>query len=525
MKPELSMVWLGLMSALEDYEHAVRDRNQARLQMAAHVSVAPQVLTMLHEEEDPVTDEDLANNPQTRSFRHLVEINSGIALISVNGPLTNDPDWRFNSWVGHVGYHELVAAARYLAEREDIKVVAQVVSSPGGAEDGMHGAIDAVQELRAAKPLYTYAPDVMASAAYGLGAQASEVYLGKRAEAGSVGVIGKVMNRAEQLKKDGIEVMVVRSVPDKQRLSGLEKFTEEDRAYVEALVQKKHERFVERIAEGRGLTTEFVDAAIADGKMYEAPEAVDRRIADGILSWEEFLEKLVANVNNTSHNRVSDRNTGMARKVKLSAKAQAALAAGASAEEVARLSAEETGPSADTGHSPGVGENAEASDGQDIDTDQSPGDGEGVEASDPVPAGEPAPAEPAPSNDLVTYLRGEIDSARKQILDLSAANTKMSDAVERLQGMVTAMTEPLVEATRRLQVAIGATPTAQADQDPESLVSIYRSTNKAFMERFKVGASTRVDDDGEASRVSPPGAQDQARVKAAGSTPFKSMRK
>ncbi len=136
---------------------------------------------------------------------------SGVAEVSVSGPLDPRAAWYWDGYAGPTGVEGRLAAAFHDTR---VRAVVLRLDSPGGACSGLFECCDAIRALKAStdKPLVAFAEGSGAfSAAYALASTADEVHCSRTAGVGSVGVIATAVSYADQLAKEGIAVAVVAS--------------------------------------------------------------------------------------------------------------------------------------------------------------------------------------------------------------------------------------------------------------------------------------------------------------------------
>lgn len=95
------------------------------------------------------------------------------------------------------------------------------------------------------------------------------------------------------------------------------------------------------------------------------------------------------------------------------------------------------------------------------------------------------------NNELVTFLRGELETVRAQLSakDIELAQLKGKADVETVLGPI------VVEAIHRLQVGLRQTPTVLTGLPAATLAEQYRETKKQFERTFPVGAHAMSEDD------------------------------
>ena len=217
------------------------------------------------------------------------KVSNGVGVIPIQGGLVNaDVPISLCQMFGITTYANLQHAFYLAADDEEVERVVLEINSPGGAVSGIEPTLEALQFLKSKKPVATFI-DSCASAAYWLGSAGQKIVLSKLGVVGSIGVIFQMLNKAEQLKKDGVEPFVVRSVEKKARVNPHEVITEDVRLEVQQHVNYIHKQFVHQVATNRRLTFEFVQSEMADGRTFFGKEAIDRRFVDSIGTLDSLI--------------------------------------------------------------------------------------------------------------------------------------------------------------------------------------------------------------------------------------------
>jgi protease-4 len=205
-----------------------------------------------------------------------------IAVVTVAGPILSGRGGRQLSPLGpsSAGADTIAAALREAGANDDVSAVVLRVDSPGGSVSASETIWREVVRLReAGKPVVASMGAVAASGGYYVSMAADSIVANPGTITGSIGVItGKLI--ARDLKdRLGIGSDSVRTNANADAWSLNQPFTEEQHAQVEAEADFFYADFVARVAEGRDLTTEAVDA-IAKGRVWTGADAKERGLVD-----------------------------------------------------------------------------------------------------------------------------------------------------------------------------------------------------------------------------------------------------
>jgi len=187
-------------------------------------------------------------------------------------------------------------------ENENVKGIIIVVNSPGGhvaPSDMMNIYIRDFMET-SKKKVYVSIQSVGASGAIWATAPADKIYAQENAVVGSIGVI--YMNFVvEGLLKEklGVEPLIIKSskAQYKDRGSPFRQPTEDEKLEITNDLNKIHERFVKVVAAGRKDLTEKDVWEIANGEIFDGPEALQFKLIDKVAFLDDCIDDLAEELN------------------------------------------------------------------------------------------------------------------------------------------------------------------------------------------------------------------------------------
>ena len=205
-----------------------------------------------------------------------------IAVVTLAGPIASGRGGRTLSPMGtsSAGGDTIAAALREAGADEDVSAVVLRVDSPGGSVTGSETIWREVVRLReAGKPIVASMGAVAASGGYYVSMAADAIVANPGTLTGSIGVVtGKLV--ARDLKdRLGIGSDALRTNRNADAWSVNAPFTDEQHAHVEAEADLFYTDFVQRVADGRGMTPEAVDA-VARGRVWTGADALARGLVD-----------------------------------------------------------------------------------------------------------------------------------------------------------------------------------------------------------------------------------------------------
>lgn len=240
-------------------------------------------------------------------YPRLLNVEDGVATISIKGPLVNSDSW-WNEIMGVTGYPEIRDALIEAANDPEAKAILLDIDSGGGAVSGVGDTADLIRTIHEqVKPVTAFTDGIMASAAYWLGSSAGDVYAGRTAVVGSIGVLSTHMERSQALKEAGIGVTVIRAGKYKALANSVEPLSAEGKKQIQQVVDAAYVVFVEHVADMRGKSYEYADQTMAQGQEFVGQAAADVNLVDGITSFDEVLSALKAKSIDASNNFMDNR--------------------------------------------------------------------------------------------------------------------------------------------------------------------------------------------------------------------------
>ncbi|MDT4999263.1 MAG: protease [Mycobacterium sp.] len=205
-----------------------------------------------------------------------------IAVVTLAGPIVSGRGGRQISPLGtsSAGGDTIAAALREAGADDAVSAVVLRVDSPGGSVTASETVWREVNRLHeAGKPVVASMGAVAASGGYYVSMSADAIVANPGTITGSIGVVtGKLV--ARDLKdRLGIGSDSVRTNPNADAWSLNKPFTDEQHAHVEAEADLFYTDFVQRVAQGRGMTVEAVDA-VARGRVWTGADALERGLVD-----------------------------------------------------------------------------------------------------------------------------------------------------------------------------------------------------------------------------------------------------
>ncbi|HXS84122.1 MAG TPA: signal peptide peptidase SppA [Mycobacterium sp.] len=206
---------------------------------------------------------------------------STIAVVTVAGPIVSGRGGsRLPFGSSNAGSDTIAAALREAAHDDSVSAIVLRVDSPGGSVTASETIWREVKKARErGKPVVASMGAVAASGGYYVSMCADAIVANPGTITGSIGVVtGKLI--ARDLKdRLGVGSDAVRTNANADAWSMNAPFTPEQQAQVEAEADLFYTDFVERVADGRNLTVDAVDA-VARGRVWTGADALDHGLVD-----------------------------------------------------------------------------------------------------------------------------------------------------------------------------------------------------------------------------------------------------
>ena len=197
----------------------------------------------------------------------------GIAVLPLHGIIAPRAEMLAQTSAGGTGLDQFMGAFRAAMASPDVAAILLDVDSPGGQVDGVPEAAAEIRAARDKKPIIASANTMMASAAYWLASQASEIVASPSATVGSIGVLGAHDDMSGYYEQKGIKTELISAGRYKTEGTPYGPLTDEARAYRQEMVDQFYGMFVNDVAAGRRTSPSAVAAGYGEGRMLLAEKA------------------------------------------------------------------------------------------------------------------------------------------------------------------------------------------------------------------------------------------------------------
>jgi capsid assembly protease len=215
---------------------------------------------------------------------------AAVAVIPLYGPMVHRAD-AFDEVSGVVGTATVGQWVDAAANDPAIDAIVLDVDSPGGSVLGTAELAQKVADATKKKKVIAVANGLMASAAYFVGSQASELVASPSSMVGSIGVYQMHLDQSAALAEQGVKITLVSSTPEKVAGNSYEPLTEMGVGQITDTVMGYYKQFVKAVADGRRVNQETVRETFGRGGVVLAREAVAKGMADKVGTLDEVLSR------------------------------------------------------------------------------------------------------------------------------------------------------------------------------------------------------------------------------------------
>lgn len=248
------------------------------------IGVSPQITIPLEMLRDP--DKYRKDEPS----REVQKVDvSDIKTIKIHGTLTYR-SVGLRALSGLTSYQRIRSEFFEAMDTDSIHTILLDIDSPGGSVAGVFDLVDDIYKMRGKKPIYAFVNDSGYSAAYAIASAADHVYMTRTAGVGSIGVVMLHTDRSEQDAKAGVKYTPIYAGANKVNGNPHEPLSKAAHAKAQTIVNQVYDLFVSTVARNNGLSEQEVRSTEAD--IYTGPEAIDRGLIDGILSYNELISMI-----------------------------------------------------------------------------------------------------------------------------------------------------------------------------------------------------------------------------------------
>ncbi|MEO0254007.1 MAG: signal peptide peptidase SppA [candidate division WOR-3 bacterium] len=203
-------------------------------------------------------------------------VKGGVGILEVKDVLIDSKTYRKN--------------LDYLKKRKDVKALLIYINSPGGGVVASQEIYYSIKKFKEEKnvPVVAYISAVGASGGYYVAISADKIMAAPGAITGSIGVIAEFPSFYELLEKIGIKFRVFKKGKFKDVGSPFRDISEEEKKYLEDLLDDVYRQFFKEVAIRRNLDTLNLKEW-AEGKIFTGRQAKKLGLIDTLGTYEDAL--------------------------------------------------------------------------------------------------------------------------------------------------------------------------------------------------------------------------------------------
>lgn len=222
----------------------------------------------------------------------ILSVDGDTATIKISGILDNRPrsfcDRFFR--IQKTAYIDIISATEEIKTNSEIKNVKLLFDTPGGMVKGLDEAFQALFSLRDGRRVTSLSQGNIFSAGYWLASAAHEIVASSPSDMiGSIGVVVVGFDDSKLMKEIGIREITIRSKNAENKVPDIG--TKKGEQIIQDEVDAIERIFHQRIAEGRGISTDVILKNFGQGGIFVAkdpdPEkrgALSRGMIDSVIT-------------------------------------------------------------------------------------------------------------------------------------------------------------------------------------------------------------------------------------------------
>ena len=203
--------------------------------------------------------------------------------------------------VDYIGEGSMRRSLQEARKDKNVKAIVLRIDSPGGnalTSDLIWREIELTKKV---KPVVVSMGNLAASGGYYIACNANKIYAENTTITGSIGVFGMLPNFTQAATKIGLNTEQVKTHKNAADYSLFQPLSDDYRAFAQEGVEKIYTTFVNRVAAGRKMTFEQVDA-IGQGRVWSGAEALKIGLVDKIGGMDEALAEAAKLANLKKYN-------------------------------------------------------------------------------------------------------------------------------------------------------------------------------------------------------------------------------
>ena len=211
-----------------------------------------------------------------------------MAVIYLEGEITDE------SGDGIVA-KDVLKTLRKIKKDDDVKALVVRVNSPGGSAEASEQIWHALENIKASgRPVVVSMGGLAASGGYYISCGADYIYAEPTTITGSIGIFGTIPNVAKLRDKVGLDVDGISTHKHSAAMDDMiyKGFSTEERAMMQAYIERGYDLFTQRCADGRNKTQDYIKS-IGEGRVWIGSKAKELGLVDEFGNIDNAISKAV----------------------------------------------------------------------------------------------------------------------------------------------------------------------------------------------------------------------------------------
>ena len=232
----------------------------------------------------------MLDEPTLRSAPERFGARRKIALVYIDGDIV-DGQSRTVPLFGNrlVGSYTIAKTLKEVRDNPRYGAVVLRIESPGGSSLASDVMWRELLLTAKKKPVVVSMGSIAASGGYYVASAAPIIYANSLTLTGSIGIFYGKADVSELLRKIGVSVETYKTTPRADAESIYRPFTPDEMKELERKVWQFYDVFLDRVAQGRQMTKEEVDA-VGRGKVWTGKQAFERGLVDRVGGLRQALD-------------------------------------------------------------------------------------------------------------------------------------------------------------------------------------------------------------------------------------------
>ncbi|MGB0882705.1 MAG: signal peptide peptidase SppA [Vicingaceae bacterium] len=229
------------------------------------------------EENEDIVSVSLGKYAKAKLGKEKTKSANKIAVIYASGNIVSG-----NGSKGEMGSETISKAIREARLDDDVKAIVLRINSGGGSALASDVMWRETTLAKKAKPFIVSMGDVAASGGYYIACAADKIVASEKTITGSIGVFGVIPNMEGFFNnKLGITFDGAKTNDHADMMGVFKPLTGEEKDIIQIGVEKIYDDFITKVAAGRGMTKEEIDA-IGQGRVWVGNDALEIGLVDEI---------------------------------------------------------------------------------------------------------------------------------------------------------------------------------------------------------------------------------------------------